>query len=459
MRLPPRTLFRLFPLAARTSQWLEHRYSRSGRLLLGLFVAATLFGVDLNQTLAYQLAALAFALLAASHLASARWRPRISVRRILPDCVTDGVPTCYWLEFRNDGLRLERDLLLHDRLGQPIIAYDTFHTALRQSGGASNWFDRAIGFPRWVELRRSARGAELPLAAIPTLPPGGSARVRVDTTFVRRGWIRFEAIELRRPDPLGLVYARYPIELPAALLALPLRHSLPRVQVVTQRRYQRGGVSLALAVGDSQEFASLREYRPGDPRRHIHWRSFAKTGQLIVKEYQDEYFDRHALVVDTYAGSGEATLFESVIRVAASVAASERPRDSILDVLFTGTDLLELSAGRGLGDARRALTYLAEARPSTTIDFLPVGARLLTRAAQCASVVMVLGRWDATRHQVARDLRTRGTRILCLCVVPDDSTATGAVPEDGLFRLRITHLATDLQRIGQHMSQRIDLPP
>lgn len=449
MRLPPRVLFRLFPLAARASDWVEHRYSRGGRLLLGLFVATALFGVDLSQTLAYQLAVLTFALLLTSYLASLRWRPRLTVRRILPESVTDGLPAAYWLEVRNEGKRLERDLLVQDRLSQPDITYEDFRTALRSGSGANNWFDRAIGFPRWVELRRQARGAELPIAAVPSLPAGGSARVRIETTFLRRGWLGFDAIELRRPDPLGLVYARMRVQQSAALLALPQRYPLPRLHAASQRRYQRGGVSLALAVGDSQEFASLREYRPGDPRRHIHWRSFAKTGTLIVKEYQDEYFDRHALVVDTYAGQGEQALFEGVLRVAASVAAGERPRDSILDLIFAGTDMLELSAGRGLGDARRALTYLAEARPSGVADFHPVGARLGARAAQCASVVMVLGRWDASRQQAVRDLRLLGTRTLCLCVVQSaDSPAAATRAEDGLVRLRLSHLAEDLLRVS-----------
>ena len=65
-------------------------------------------------------------------------------------------------------------------------------------------------------------------------------------------------------------------------------------------RYQEGGVALAANIGRSEEFVSLREYRHGDPVRHIHWRSWAKTGKPIVKEFEDEFFVRHALVLDTF---------------------------------------------------------------------------------------------------------------------------------------------------------------
>lgn len=448
MRLPPRALFRLFPLASRASAWIEHRYTSNGRLLLGLLVAASLFGIDLSQTQSYQLASLALALLLTAYLGSIGWRPRLSIERILPDCVTADVATAYWVEIRNEGTRTERDLVLHDRLNQPPISYLAFQNARRSPAHLpSNRFDRNIGFPRWVELRRRLRGAELPTVTIPVLPPGTKTRIKIDATFLRRGWIAFESIEIKRPDPLGLVFARRRLALPGRLLALPQRHAVPDLHVASQRRYQRGGVSLALAVGDSQEFAGLREYRAGDPLRHIHWRSFAKTGRLIVKEYQDEYFDRHALVVDTYAAPGEEARFEGVIAVAASIASGQRPRDSILDLMFAGTHTIELSAGRGLGDAQKALTYLAEAKSSDALDFQKVGGLLRQRAAQCASVVLVLSRWDSSRQTVVRELLARGTHALALCVVDGEKPAPNTPPGDEVFFLRSTALAEDLLRI------------
>ena len=38
----------------------------------------------------------------------------------------------------------------------------------------------------------------------------------------------------------------------------------------------------------------------GDPLRKIHWRSWARRGKPVVKEYQEEYFSRIALVLDTF---------------------------------------------------------------------------------------------------------------------------------------------------------------
>jgi hypothetical protein len=50
-----------------------------------------------------------------------------------------------------------------------------------------------------------------------------------------------------------------------------------------------------------------------------------------------------------------------VLEVAASVVGGSRAQDSILDLVIAGSDVLELHAGRGLGDSLRALCFLAEA--------------------------------------------------------------------------------------------------
>src|SRR5207237_287835 len=81
----------------------------------------------------------------------------------------------------------------------------------------------------------------------------------------------------------------------------PPRHPVRRFTLAGARRFQKGGVSLASRVGESEEFVSLRDYRPGDPLRLIHWKSWARRGRPVVKEFQDEFFVRYGLVLDTFA--------------------------------------------------------------------------------------------------------------------------------------------------------------
>lgn len=448
--MPPRALYRLFPLASRASRALEQRFTESGRLLLGVFVTGAILGIDIGQTLAYQLAVLAFALVTTSFTVSLRWRPRLEVRRVLPNMVTNGAASHYWLEITNRGSRLESALLVQDNLVQPSLSLPRFQ-ALRdgEAGSDSNWFDRAVGFPRWLALRRRERGAELGAVAVPPVAAGATVRVRVELTSLRRGWLRFESLRLMRPDPLGLCRARRTVVLADKLLSLPRRHPLPRIRLRSERRYQAGGLSLAHAVGDSQEFAALRDYQAGDPRRHIHWRSFAKTGNLIVKQYQDEYFDRHALVVDTRLAATPRH-FEAVIEVAASVVGGTRSQDSLLDFVIAGSDVLELNAGRGLGDSLRALSHLAEARAAPGEDFGAVAALLRARLGSLASIILVFGRYDRQRRALVDELRAHALPTLCLVVVSEQDEDTAGAPAPGMAdvqRLRLEHLAADLAQV------------
>ena len=53
--------------------------------------------------------------------------------------------------------------------------------------------------------------------------------------------------------------------------------------------YQRGGVAMAAGVGEMEEFVALREYRRGDSLRRVHWRSTARLGELVVKEFRSSF--------------------------------------------------------------------------------------------------------------------------------------------------------------------------
>src|SRR5262249_36500687 len=199
--------------------------------------------------------------------------------------------------------------------------------------------------------------------------PQEEVEVRLELTPLRRGALRFTGLRLARPDPLGLFRAFFKVPLPPATLLLPRRYSIPPMSFPGTLKYQDGGVAPASNVGQSEEFVALRDYRHGDPLRHIHWRSWAKAGKPVVKEFEDEFFVRHALVLDTFTENPYSEVFEEAVSVAASFACAIQTQESLLDLLFVGPQSYRFTAGRGLAHTEQMLEILASVRPCDSQSF------------------------------------------------------------------------------------------
>jgi hypothetical protein len=122
----------------------------------------------------------------------------------------------------------------------------------------------------------------------------------VTLTARRRGRYELRAPTLRLTDPLRLATGLSVAASPQTLLVYPRFFRMDAFPVPLGRRYQPGGIPLSSNTGDAIEFVGTRDYREGDAIRNIHWRSWARRGQPVVKEYQEEYFSRVALILDTF---------------------------------------------------------------------------------------------------------------------------------------------------------------
>src|SRR5690606_22341242 len=114
---------------------------------------------------------------------------------------------------------------------------------------------------------------------------------------------RLDDLRVQLPDPFGVFQRNRKVPSPAATLTvLPRRYRIPPVELPGTARLQIGGDATSNAIGQTGEFVGLRDYRPGDPLRQIHWRSWARTGRPIVKEIEDTFYPRYGLVLDTFPG-------------------------------------------------------------------------------------------------------------------------------------------------------------
>ncbi|MCI0399842.1 MAG: DUF58 domain-containing protein [Gammaproteobacteria bacterium] len=393
-------------------------------LVLGGLVAAGVFGIDTRRTLAFQIFALLFSLLVLSIVTAMTFRSRFRVHRLLPEFGTVNQPLTYRVIVENLSHRPQASLRLLEELRTRLPAYNEFKAARDPSKERRNWFDRYVGYPRWLELVHRNRGAAIQPIDLDVLAPREAIEARIGLTPVRRGYLEFSRSVIARPDPFGLFNAFYATENVQSLLVLPKRYSAPPIQLPGKRAYQHGGISLTVSVGDSQEFTSLRDYRPGDPLRRIHWRSYAKLGQPIVKEYQDEFFVRYGLVLDTFLQEAHEEVFEEAVSVAASIACAGRSQDSLLDLMFIGTDAHLFSSGRGLGGTDHMLEVLACVRPCREKSFSALRQLVFKHATKASGFIFILINWDWERQEFIRQIRLAGLPILVLIVAQSNDAET-----------------------------------
>ena len=376
----------------------SRRFTKAGVLLVIVLVMSAAFGLDTRRTVIYQAFAFLFVLLLISYLWGLFFRLRVTISRIMPRFGTAGEPLEYRITLKNLSPKFQKGLLLFEDPEPAIPTWEEFSSTPEPGEERRNAYDRTLLVYRWNWLVSQKRAKVIQAQPLPTLLPDRDTNIPATLTPARRGYLHLAGLTIARPDPFNLFNALIQIPIRQSVLILPKRYDLPPIKLPGSRKFKRGGIALAASVGESAEFISLRDYRPGDPLRRIHWRSWAKTGKPIVKEYQDEYFVRHALVLDTFLPTAYSVIFEEAVSVAASFACTVRTQDSLLDLMFVGTEAYCFTAGRGLAHTEQMLEILASVTTCQDKPFSTLPPLVLERAAMVSSCICILLAWDIERR-------------------------------------------------------------
>lgn len=418
---------RLFAVKA---AWALSRFTPAGKLVLLGYGITIFFVVDTRATLNYQLFGLLIALLIFAVPLGLMRKGGFAVQRMLPRHATVGIPLRYVVQLRNTGPREVRSLE----------------------------FDEDIA---WNNAEASRPAARTIPTTLDSIPAGEERSVSMRLVPFSRGVLEFRHAVLGLLDPLGLYKKLLRIPATQKLVVLPRTYTVPPLDLRAGRRYQPGGRRTSVSSGDSQEFAGLRDYWPGDPMRHIHWPSFARYGEPKVKEFQDEYLTRLALVLDTFPfptlgewrvpaedrpAGGDTVhepVFEAAVSVAASLAVAKRPQDTTLDLLFVADEALQVSAERGRADEQALLESLAAVTPCLNKPFDVLERVVLRHASLVGGVVLVLLAWDDRRRSLVSRLRAAGLSVRAILVADPPASAMEGLPSPDAI-IRPDHLEQDL---------------
>jgi uncharacterized protein (DUF58 family) len=258
------------------------------------------------------------------------------------------------------------------------------------------------------------------------LPARGSVSWRRQVILPRRGRYTWGALWASSGYPFGLVERRRLLTLEESVLVLPRLGWLHRGRFLRYLRdlsVQPQRVHLRLKPqphpAAQAEFHGLRSYRSGDSPRLIHWRTSARRGELMVREFEDEPSDNLLVVIDPtlpaesdYCGVPLREQFEEVVSLAGSLCWEwcRRRGDRLVSATATAKPTV-LDGLTGPDHARRILESLAVLECGMGPVDPAVVASLQERRLPSALVVVVgLG-----RSSLADPLRRAlGRRVYCL---------------------------------------------
>ena len=407
---------RPFPFVGRIAESYREYLTPRGRYLLWATGAVALLGLNTKENQVFKVFAVTAAMLVLAMLFAALRPPRVALDCRLPSRATVLEPLTLRARLTGKGRRLIRPLLLS--FPRP-----------------RKWGSSIVFEPRQKVL--------------------GSDRDS-DSEFVftakRRGKYVLRGLSLRATDPLGLVGSRPRVLPDQAILVYPRFYSMEEFHIPVGRKYQPGGIPLASNTADSVEFMGTREYRQGDPVRNIHWRSWARVGKPVVKEFQEEYFCRIAIILDTFVPKRPTKKavdgFEAAVSVVASIADYFSRSEYVVDIFAAGPDIYEVSAGRSLAYLENILDVLACLEPSHESPFEVVGPALFEKLSQITSVVAILQDWDSIREDFLRQVRASGVEVKVIVVKEGETTQPLASVGEELGELTIMS-ATDVEQAIQ----------
>lgn len=265
--------------------------------------------------------------------------------------------------------------------------------------------------------------------AIPLLGARESTRLPVALPAGERGVVRVGPTTVTRGDPLGLLRRelswreRHLVHVHPRTVPLP-QHTAGFVRDLEGRSGRR------LTDADLA-FHAVREYAPGDELRHVHWKATAKTGTLMVRQYEESQSARMGVIFDArpdeYANDAE---FELGVSVAASLS---------LQAARSGREHFVASSRK---DRRAGFAELPSQHPTALLDAWAAVER-----------AMEAPRLETLAHRVAAARRP----LSVVVIVTGSAPALGRIRRAGIaFPSSIHVLAVRCELLGAPRVQRVE---
>lgn len=272
---------------------------------------------------------------------------------------------------------------------------------------------------------------------VPLLRPGHDVAQPVSIPAMRRGVITVGPPTAVRTDPVGLLRREHEWDERHEIYVHPRTAIVPGTSAGMIRDLE-GNPSRRIVDAD-MSFHAIREYVPGDARRQIHWKSTAKTGRLMVRQFEETRRSSLAVILSLaeseYATDDE---FELAVSAAASLGVQAVRDGRDIDVVtgaaiprvvrgrMRSIEVLQAGTPRGLLDGFSRLDALESTMP------LPEVCRLAVEASDTLSLAFIVCGSQTTPRQLRQAALAFSSSTAVVGIVCDEKAHPRSRPLGGL---------------------------
>ncbi|MCI0497788.1 MAG: DUF58 domain-containing protein [Thermoplasmata archaeon] len=272
-----------------------------------------------------------------------------------------------------------------------------------------------------------------------------------------RGHYSLGPVRLRSRPLFGMFYNESTVDILSPITVLPRIDDLSGVQIKTKFPKIFPGALSVRQLGAGTEFYSIREYVRGDELKKVNWKAYARTGKMMVNEYDRENVSDVMIVLDSRETEGVGTRLENPLAHGARAAATLASyylgrRDSVGVAVYTDT-LRIVPIDAGSGRLFRLLDEIAAAEPRGNAPLNGVVDLLLPYISPNATVVVISTlNNDLTVREALRKLCAHHFDLIVLSPSQVDfERAAMEIAEDEMFRtlkLERTILLSEVRSYG-----------
>lgn len=316
-----------------------------------------------------------------------------------------------------------------------VVVGERAYGSLRLVNGTA----RSIPASRVVLPVGSGRGA----FDVPRLAPGDERDELFSVPTHARGVLRIGPVSVLRGDPLGLferIDSRRDVQ---ELYVHPRTVILAGLSLGSIRDLE--GLPTTDLADDDVSFHALREYQPGDDLRHVHWRSTARTGQVMIRQYEQTRRSNYMLGLSTHpADYADPEQFELAVSIAGSIGVRALT-DSLQLQAYVPGRTLRTDSPRGFLDELSGV----ELTRTRGADLPALGAAMAKQSDAVALAVIVCGaEASAAALQTAWARIPQGTRVLAITAEVGAATVLRRVGDAEVLTIgSLDDLALALRRV------------